>query len=177
MDDNNLDKSFECVRNHAWQTYISAMDENLPVEKVLNAIVERENRIYDLVYFFGRPKDTMLVIDELLHNISVCHHNKTVIRMNARDITTILCNNVKHNTRMPVLNDVELNVCDLFVLEHLDTVAGFLVTEELLYGVLDWFLEHHVQIVITGNMRTADMEKLAPRIRAQIDGGISCPIR
>ena len=177
MDDNNLDKSFECVRNHAWQTYISAMDENLPVEKVLNAIVERENRIYDLVYFFGRPKDTMLVIDELLRNISVCHHNKTVIRMNARDITTILCNNVKHNTRMPVLNDAELNNCDLFVLEYIDTVAGFLATEELLYGVMDWFLEHHVQIVITGNMRLADMEKLAPRIRTQIDGGISCLVR
>ena len=177
MDYNNLIESFECVRDHAWQTYISTMGESLPVEKVLNSIIERESKIYDLVYFFGRPKDTTLVIDELLQKFSVCYQNKTVIRMNARDITTIMCNNIIRNTRMPVLNDVELNVCDLFVLEHLDTVAGFLVTEELLYGVLDWFLEHHVQIVVTGNMRTADMEKLAPRIRAQIDGGISCLIR
>ena len=177
MDNNNIIESFECVRDHAWQTYISTMGESLPVEKVLNSIIERENRIYDLVYFFGRPKDTTLVIDELLQNMSVCHQNKMVIRMNARDITTILCNNVKHNTRMPVLNDAELNNCDLFVLEYIDTVAGFHATEELLYGVLDWFLENHVQIVITGNMRLADMEKLAPRIRAQIDGGISCLIR
>ena len=174
MDYDNLIESFERVRDHAWQTYISTMGESLPVEKVLNSIIGRENRIYDLVYFFGRPKDTTLVIDELLQKFSGYYQNKTVIRMNARDITTILCNNVKHNMRMPVLNDAELNNCDLFVLEYIDTVAGFQVTEELLYGVLDWFLEHHVQIVITGNMRLADMEKLVPRVRAQIDGGISC---
>ena len=177
MKDSELEKCFEHVRDHAWQAYVSNIDEDLSAKEMLSAIVEREDGPYNLVYFFGRPKDTTLVIDELLQNMSVCHQNKTVIRMNARDITTILCNNVKHNTRMPVLNDAELNNCDLFVLEYIDTVAGFHATEELLYGVLDWFLENHVQIVITGNMRLADMEKLAPRIRAQIDGGISCLVR
>ena len=177
MDNNNLIESFECVHDHAWQTYISTMGESLPVEKVLNSIIERESKIYDLVYFFGRPKDTTLVIDELLQKFSVCYQNKTVIRMNARDITTIMCNNIIRNTRMPVLNDAELNNCDLFVLEYIDTVAGYLASEEHLYGILDWLLEHHVQIVITGNMRIADMKKLAPRICAQIDGGISCLVR
>ena len=85
MDYDNLIESFERVRDHAWQTYISTMGESLPVEKVLNSIIGRENRIYDLVYFFGRPKDTTLVIDELLQKFSGYYQNKTVIRMNARD--------------------------------------------------------------------------------------------
>ena len=169
-----LEKILDQVRDHAWQTYISTMDKSLPTEMVINAIVERENQLYDLVYFFGRPKDTTPVIDALLRKYSSAYPNKKVIRMKAQDVTQIMCENIMHNTCRPILAENELNGCDLFVLECIDTVAGFLATEELLYGVLDWLLEHRVQIVVTGNMRIADMEKLAPRIRAQIDGGIRC---
>ena len=168
---------FERVRDHAWQSYVSTIDESLPLKMVQKELIEHESEIYDLVYFYGRPKDTLLVIDELVHNYKERYPGKRVFRMKARDITTIMCEKIIHNIFGPILTEHELSRCDLFVLEFLDTVAGYLATEEHLYGILDWLLEHHVQIVITGNMRIADMKKLAPRICAQIDGGISCLVR
>ena len=169
--------NFESVRDHAWQSYVSTIDESLPLKMVQKELIEHKSEIYDLVYFYGRPKDTSLVIDELMHNYKERYPGKRVIRMKARDITTIMCEKIIHNIFGPILTEHELSRCDLFVLEFLDTVAGYLATEEHLYGMLDWLLEHHIQIVITGNMRIADMKKLAPRIRAQIDGGISCLVR
>lgn len=169
--------NFESVRDHAWQSYVSTIDESLPLKMVQKELIEHKSEIYDLVYFYGRPKDTSLVIDELMHNFKERYPGKRIIRMKARDITTIMCEKIIHNIFGPILTEHELSRCDLFVLEFLDTVAGYLATEEHLYGMLDWLLEHHIQIVITGNMRIADMKKLAPRIRAQIDGGISCLVR
>ena len=172
-----LNNIFERIRDHAWQTYASTINERLPAETMVSAIVARDYALYDLVYFFGSPKDTAILVDKLLQKYSDAHPQKHVIRMNAQDINTILFYNIKYSTRMPVLTETEFDRCDLFVLEYLDTVAGYPLTEELLYGVLDQFLEHHVQIVVTGNVRLADMRKLAPRIRAKIDGGISCLVR
>ena len=172
-----LTSSFDRVRDHAWQAYIRTIDECLPAEKVLSAIVERETALFDLVYFFGRAQDTALLIDELLQKYTAAHQSRNVIRMKAQDIITFMFDNIYHHTNKPILPKVELNSCDLFVLEHLDAIAGSIVAEEPLYGVLDRFLENHAQIVITGNVRLADMWKLAPRIRAQLDGGISCLVK
>lgn len=63
--------------------------------------------------------------------------------------------------------------CDLYIFEHIDGVAGKESVEQRLYGILDWLLENGRQIIITGSAPTAAIRNLAPRIRAQIDGGIT----
>ena len=45
MDDNNLDKSFECVRDHAWLSYVSTIDESLPLKKVWGVGEKKKGRI------------------------------------------------------------------------------------------------------------------------------------
>ena len=71
-------------------------------------------------------------------------------------------------------------VCDLygayFEENMQDTNSAFYQEIQRLYGILDWLLENNRQIVITGTVPTAAIANLAPRIKAQIDGGIACAI-
>ena len=146
----------------------------LPPEKVLEGLIESESSLYDLVYFYGRAKDTAQLIDKLVQHCKACNWDKNVIKIKAEDIFTILCSNVKRHSSMPILTEEELRVLGLFILEDIDTIAGRQVLEELVYGLLDQLLERHVRIVVTGKVSLLEMERLAPRIRTQLGGGICC---
>lgn len=146
---------------------------SLPVQGVLSGIITRRNPAYDVVYFYGKSNDTTIVVDELLRSYSSCYKNKNAIRMNGQVFLENQLQNIRDGKCQSVLSEEELHTCDLFVFEEIDKIAGLQVTEQALYGLLDWLLEHNVQIVITGSVPIAYMDKLAPRIRTQICGGIS----
>ena len=61
----------------------------------------------------------------------------------------------------------------MFIFENIEQIAGRETTEQQLYGIFDWLLENGRRIIVTGSVPSASIDKLAPRIRAQLDGGIS----
>lgn len=150
--------------------------KKLSIQGVLSEIIKRKNAIYDVVYFYGEPKAAVAMIDELLRSYSSCYKSKNIIRMNGQVFFKNQLQNIKEGKSLQVLSEEELCNCDLFIFEEIDTIAGLQTTEQAIYGVLDWFLEHNVQIVITGSVPISHMDKLAPRICAQLAGGISCPV-
>jgi len=72
--------------------------------------------------------------------------------------------------------DSPIRECGLFIFENIGEIAGIETKEQSLYGILDWLLENRRKIVISGTVPINDMMILAPRICAQIDGGIDCPV-
>ena len=140
----------------------------MPEKKIIDAFVARQSQIYDLLYLYGENCLTAKIVDELLNSYRVRYPEAIVLRMDAESFCEETFRKIlagEHYT---------LPACDLFILEHIDGVAGLEANEQRLYGILDWLLENNRQIVITGTAPTAAVTNLAPRIKAQIDGGISC---
>lgn len=142
----------------------------MPEKKIIDAFVERRSRIYDLLYLYGEDCLTAEIVDEILNSYRVRYPEANVLRMDAEDFRAESIRKVLSGEYYTI------PTCDLFVLECIDGVAGLEANEQRLYGILDWLLENNRQIVITGTAPTAAVTNLAPRIRAQIDGGISCSL-
>ena len=136
-------------------------------KKIIEAFVERQSRIYDLLYLYGQPWLTTKIVEELLNSYRVENPKANILRMDA--------DGFREETFRKILagEHYTLPACNLFILEYIDGVAGLETNEQRLYGILDWLLENNRQIVITGTAPTAAITNLAPRIRTQIDGGIA----
>lgn len=132
----------------------------LLVREVLQQIIRRKSPVYDVVYFYGAPEATAAVIDTLVEGCEAC--GKITVRKN-RDYLYLVTPGAEKAPK-----------CDLFIFEGIDAVAGCECAEQVLYGLLDGCLEGDIQIVITGSAPVT--QRLAPRIRAQIDGGIICRV-
>ena len=139
-------------------------------KKIIEAFIERQSRIYDLLYLYGQPWLTTKIVEELLSSYRVENPKANISRMDA--------DSFREETFRKVLAGEHYTypVCDLFILEHIEGVAGLEANEQRLYGILDWLLENNRQIVITGTVPTTAITNLAPRIGAQIDGGIAYSI-
>ena len=139
-------------------------------KKIIEAFIERQSRIYDLLYLYGQSWPTTKIVEELLNSYRVENPKANILRMDA--------DGFREDTFRKVLAGEHYTypVCDLFILEHIDGIAGLEANEQRLYGILDWLLENNRQIVITGTVPTTAITNLAPRICAQIDGGIAYSI-
>lgn len=142
----------------------------MPEKKIIDAFVERRSRIYDLLYLYGEDCLTTGIVDEILNSYRVRYPEANILRMDAEEFRAETLRKVMAGEHYIIL------ACDLFVLEHIDGIAGLEANEQRLYGILDWLLENNRQIVISGTAPTVAVTNLAPRIRAQIDGGISCSV-
>ena len=132
------------------------------LQKLIDEITDPQAGIYNVVYFYGNSKRITTIIDAIT---SKCC-NKKVVRTNGTDF--------REETIQLILNrKMHMPECNLYSLENIDKIAGMEANEQRLYGVLDWLMESGIQIVISGATPTKAIKKLAPRIRAQIDGGIS----
>lgn len=110
------------------------------------------------------------MVDYIIESYHTHHPEANILRLDAEEFRSETLRKVMAGEHYII------PVCDLFVLENIDGVAGLEANEQRLYGILDWLLENNRQIVITGTAPTAAIANLAPRIKAQIDGGIAYSI-
>ena len=139
-------------------------------KKIVDAFVERCSRIYDLLYLYGERLGTKAMVDDILESYRMRHPEANILRTDAERFRAETIGKVMAGEHY------DIAVCDLFVLEDVDGIPGLETNEQRLYGMLDWLLENHRQIIVSGTMPTAGITNLAHRIRAQIDGGIAFAI-
>ena len=141
--------------------------DNMFCNKVINAFINRENSLYDMLYLYGQPLSVKLFLDMLEEKYTQRNPLIQVIRTNATKFINETCDQVLRGVSSSIPQ------CDLYIFDGIDDVAGMEANEQRLYGILDWLTENKKQIIITGSSPTAALRPLTPRIRAQIDGGIS----
>ena len=140
--------------------------DNIFYNKIVHAFINRENSLYDVLYLYGQPLSVKLFVDMLEEKYT--HRNPLiqVIRTNATNFINETCDQILRGVS-------SIPQCDLYIFDGIDDVAGMEANEQRLYGILDWLTENKKQIIITGSSPAAALCSLTPRIRAQIDGGIS----
>ena len=141
--------------------------DNLFHNKIIHAFTSRETSLYDVLYLYGQPSSVNLYIDTLEEKYMQAYPSIQVIQTNATNFIKETCEQVLRGA------SYAMPQCDLYIFEGINGVAGMEANEQRLYGILDWLLENKKQIIITGSVPTSELGSLAPRIRAQIDGGIS----
>ena len=139
-------------------------------KKIVDAFIQRTGNTYNSLYFYGAHQNTKAVVDYIIKSYRTHHSEANIFRLDAEEFRSESIRKVRSGEHYTI------PTCDLFVLEYIDGVAGLEANEQRLYGILDWLLENNRQIVITGTAPTAAIANLAPRIKAQIDGGIACAI-
>ena len=139
-------------------------------KKIVDAFIQKTRDTYNSLYFYGEHQHTKVVVDYIIESYRTHHPEANILRLDAEEF--------RAETLRKVIAGEHYSIpaCDLFILEHINDVAGLEANEQRLYGILDWLLENKRQIVITGTAPTAAIANLAPRIKAQIDGGIACAI-
>ena len=138
--------------------------------KIVDAFIQKAGDAYNSLYFYGEHQHTKTVVDSIIESYRTHHPEVNILRLDAEEFRAESIRKVRSGEHYTIPS------CDLFVLEYIDGVAGLEANEQRLYGILDWLLEHNRQIVITGTAPTAAIANLAPRIKAQIDGGIACAV-
>ena len=138
------------------------------LQKLVKKIVRRESEIYDLIYFYGDKNRLQAILSDIESAYASRCPAKKVIHINAERF----CNETLRNVQEGIWYTPQYD-CELYIFENIEEIAGMESNEQRLYGMLDWLLENHRQIIVTGSVPTASIEKLAPRICAQLDGGIS----
>ena len=141
------------------------MSEQLQ-KKIVDAIVDRETNLYDVVYLYGNQETAAAMTAALEEEYTKKHPHAGICRTDA--------DSFREETRKQIPGGEAWGAdCDLFIFENIDGIAGLEINEQRLYGILDWLLENRRQILVTGTVPTVQILTLAPRIRAQIDGGIA----
>ena len=135
-------------------------------DKLLDKIIRRQTDLYDTVYFYGDSTAAAQTVDKLLARYTARKPKANILRTDAEAFR-------RQTLEMLQSGDTAMPDCDLYIFERLEKIAGLETNERRLYGILDHLLENRRQIVICGAAPTAQMENLAPRIRAQVDGAIA----
>ena len=139
--------------------------------KIIDQVVRRESAVYDVVYFYGDHQSTQSVVNKIESVYKERFATSVIVRTTAAEIW--------QKKYLEIRNGIFYSpapVCDLYILEHIEEIAGREVIEQHLYGVLDSLLESGKQIIITGSEPAMNLLTLAPRIRAQIDGGLALSV-
>ena len=138
------------------------------IQRVVDAIVLNENGIYNTVYFYGDSNRMQVMLANIERVYTKYYPMAKVIRTDAESF----CNKTIRNMREQIFHTPQCD-CALYIFENMEQIAGMETTEQQLYGIFDWLLENGRRIIVTGSVPSASIDKLAPRIRAQLDGGIS----
>jgi chromosomal replication initiation ATPase DnaA len=138
--------------------------------RIVDAFIRKTEDTYNSLYFYGEHQHTKAMVDYIMGAYRTQYPEANTLRSDAERFRLETLRNVMAGEHYII------PACDLFIFENIDDIAGLEANEQRLYGILDWLLENNRKIVITGTSPTASIANLAPRIRAQIDGGIAYAI-
>ncbi|MBR7178728.1 MAG: hypothetical protein IKD27_04320 [Oscillospiraceae bacterium] len=139
-------------------------------EMIVQEQINRTSNAYDVIYLYGNT------------NAAAALAAAAEKAMRAKDPDSVIV----HTSGDQFLEDLHLNCCqgtlrrmqnaylgDYLILEDIQCVAGKEYTQQILYGIINSFLENGKQILITGTAPPYCIAALAPRIQAQLIGGIN----
>lgn len=139
-------------------------------EKILDAVLKNENGLYRVVYLYGAAEGTGKLMDRIAEEVKAQNPDRWVAQTTGAEFCRELISGIQYGDVSAWQQALR---GDVFLLDGIDAIAGKESAEQYLYGMLDWHLERGKQIVVAGQMPLKDIPKLAPRICAQLSGGIS----
>lgn len=151
------------------------MQENVPMlDAVIENIVRKGNPVYKTVYFYGEPDAVIEVLDNLEGAYRAAHPRKRLIRSSGGVFARWAYDAMAHSGRVdPVFLAED---CDFLIFRDIEQLGGKEFCMELIYWVLDYCLEHNIQLVVTGSVPVKDLICLEDRIRAQLAGCLCCSV-
>ena len=136
----------------------------------IDTLLRKENTLYQLVYFYGSSDSARRLTAALAQEAKERNPHALILHTNGNAFYQDMVSRIRRG--MPT--GIQAAYCgDLLILEDLEAIAGNETSEQHLYGIIDWYLENGKQLVVTGSAPVKDIIALAPRICAQIEGGIS----
>lgn len=136
-------------------------------EGIIRSIVNLDSPLYDIVYLYGDRAAVFAQVEAILKEYRGSYPHLRILRTDGERFAREHRQNALGG-KMPPLPE-----CDLYVFENIEEIAGRETAEQQLYGILDHQLETGRRILVTGAEPVAHMDILAPRICAQLSGGVS----
>lgn len=144
------------------------MMDRLAASAVIQKLVAQD-RVYNTVYFYGSRVLTAAIAAYAEAEMRRARPNAKVIHITGAAFYDDVLDRCRQGKLSGMLRAY---TGDLLILEGIGPIAGAEMTEEELYYILDWFLEHGKQLLITEDVPPDRIQNLAPRICAQFSGGI-----
>lgn len=137
-----------------------------------NSLIQKmaaDDPAYRTVYLYGPSAVTAALATAAESEIRRAHPNARIIRTTG----SAFCLKVRSLCAQGSLSQMLCaHTGDLLIVEGIGEIAGNATVEEELYRILDWYLEQGKPFLVTGDASVACIRDLAPRIRAQLSGGI-----
>ena len=138
--------------------------EQLSYFKLIQEVVRNQGNLYNVVYLYGAAGKTASVAEAVLREIQDQRPGARVVHTNG----AAFCKGI--------LEGSGEYLGDVLIFEDLQTLAGREIAEQILYGILDAYLESGKQVIVTGDAPLYEMLCLASRIQAQLLGGLNVPV-
>ena len=138
--------------------------------KIICKIVNRETSVYDVVYFYGNHNAVPTLLDAIVETHHKQSPNRSIVRLDA----TCFYSQAFLNA---LTDGVGITGNCVYIVENIDMVAGREMAQQCVYSFFDSILESGGQLIVSGKGPVATIEKLAMRICAQIEGGISFEVK
>lgn len=136
-------------------------------KKVIREFLARCDRAYDCLYVYGSKAAVGALVS------AVVEKTDSSLRVIYTDGATFCREAVDRCARGELQTLQGDYQGDLLILEDIQMLAGKESMQELIYGILDWYLENGKQILVTGHAPLYAIANLEPRVCAQLSGGIS----
>ena len=140
------------------------------LDGIIRGIVDKQTEIYNPVFLYGTPLNTIEAIEKLVELYSNTQPQAVINHVVGEHFTISLVRAIKEDRLEQYTKS--LSACDLFILEGAEHLGGKMMTMKEFYGIFDKLWESGKQIVITGLTTPIKMACLEPRIRTQLEGGI-----
>ena len=141
--------------------------------KLIHEFSHPNRSIYDVLYLYGPPDKTASFVAKIKQEVQCRNPIATIIHTTGY----AFCNNTILHYSQGIHDRIYDDYCgDLLIFEHIHFIAGKITAEQELYGIIDGYLEHGRKIVVTGENPLNCIHCLAPRIQAQLVGGLNLKI-
>lgn len=144
--------------------------EALDLSRVISEFSKSDCVPYDTLYLYGDPRRTAGYAAEAAVKTGAFRPDAKVVRVSAGDFCADLVQKLTNGERR---NCLQAYYGDVLIFEDVSAVAGRELLQQMLYGLFDWYLENGKQMLVTGPAPPEAIPGLAPRIQAQLIGGIN----
>ena len=141
--------------------------------QLIHEFANPNRTIYDILYLYGSPDKTASLVASLKQEVQNRNPIATIIHTTGYAFCNDTILHYRQGVQSKICNDYR---GDLLIFEDIQFVAGKITAEQELYGIIDGYLENNRKIVITGEIPFNCIHCLAPRIQAQIAGGLNLKI-
>lgn len=144
-------------------------------DAIIRRIVQGADPVYSEVYIYGEPDNMTAVLEKLEEDYGAAHPCRRVVRITGEEYMERVCQVLLKGKLVNLMFPLE-EECGLFIFRDIEKLGGKESYMELIYGVLDHCLEHHIQLVVTGSVPVKELDCLEDRIRAQLAGCLCCSL-